>query len=100
MLIRKLTVRFDEELYRVLKAVSLAEGRSMAEVIRDSILEYTQKTPEIEKVKSLIARARSSGSVSERAAIEAAKIVAQADDAEGLGDLLRRKGFSERDAGG
>jgi hypothetical protein len=97
---RKLTVRFDEELYRDLKAVSLAEGRSMAEVIRDSVLEYTWKTPEIDKVKSLIARARSSGAVSEREALEAAKIVAEADDEEGLGDLHRRKDPAEQDAGG
>jgi transposase len=100
MLMRKLTVRFDEELYRDLKAVSLAEGGSMAEIIRDSVLEYTRNTPEIEKVKSLIARARSSGSVSEREALEAARIVAEVDDEEGLGDLQRRKDTAERDAGG
>ena len=40
---RKFTVRFDEDLYHDLRAVSLAEGMSMVEVIRESVRDYTQK---------------------------------------------------------
>jgi len=95
---RKFTVRFDEELYHDLQAVSLAEGRSMVEVIRETVRDYTQKTPGIEEIKDLIARVRSMGSVSEKEALEAAQDVAAADDEEGLGDLHHRRGLSEGDA--
>ncbi|MCJ7568701.1 MAG: hypothetical protein MUO58_14295 [Anaerolineales bacterium] len=92
---RKFTVRFDEELYHDLRAVSLAEGMSMVEVIRESVRDYTQKTPGIEEIKDLIARARSIGSASEKEALETAQSVAAADDEEGLGDLHHRRSLSE-----
>jgi predicted transcriptional regulator len=95
---RKFTVRFDEELYKSLQAVSLAEGRSMVEVIRESVRDYTQRTPGIEEIKELIARARSMGSFSEEEAFEVARDVAAADDEEGLGDLQHRRSPSEGDA--
>jgi|GEM_PF-3888027 len=95
---RKFTVRFDEELYQDLQAVALAEGRPMVDIIRVSVRDYTQKTPGIEEIKDLIARARSMGSVSEKEALEAAQRVAAADDDEGLGDLHHRRSLSEGDA--
>lgn len=95
---RTFTVRFDEELYHDLQAVSLSEGRSMVEVIRESVRDYTQKTPGIEEIKDLIARARSIGSVSEKEALEKVQSVAAADDEEGLGDLQHRRSLSEGDA--
>lgn len=84
---KKFTVRFDEELYQDLRAVSLAEGRPMVEIIRECIRDYTQKKPSIEEIKDLFARARSMGSVSEKEALERARDVAAADDEEGFGDL-------------
>lgn len=92
---RKFTVRFDEELYKSLRTVSLAEGRPMVEVIRESVRDYTQRTPGIEEIKDLIARARSMGSFSEEEALKAARDVAAAADEEGPGDHQYSRSSSE-----
>lgn len=87
------TVRFDEDLYRALQAVALAEGRTLAEIIRTSVRDYTQSTPDIDEIKDLIAKARSMGSATEEKSLEAAKRAAAADDQEGLdGIVITRTG--------
>lgn len=87
----RFTLRLEKDLYKDLQAVAMAEGRTMVEVIRASVRDYTQRQPGLEEIKDLIAKARSFGAVSEDNALEAAKLVAEVDDSEGIGTLRATK---------
>lgn len=83
---RALTVRIPEELHSNLQAVSLAERRSIAEIVRSCLVVYTESRP-IEEIKALIAEARSLGPVTREEAMKAAERAAELDTSEGIGKL-------------
>lgn len=80
----QLTVRLSEKMFLDLKAVSIAEGRPMAEIVRKCVEDYTQSIP-VEEIKELIAKARSLGPVSKEQAITAADRAVEMDDTPGIG---------------
>lgn len=88
---RALTVRIPEELHSNLQAVSLAERRSMAEIVRSCIVDYTESQP-LDEIKELIAAARSLGPVSRERALAAAERAAELDTSEGIGEPRMSRG--------
>ena len=79
-----LTVRLSEEAHANLKAVSIAEGRPMAEIIRACVDDYTQNRP-VDEIKELIAAARSLSPISREEALKAAEHIVELDDTPGIG---------------
>ena len=73
------TVRIPSDLHEDLQAVSLAESRSMAEIVRVCIASYTQSNPALDEIKELVAAVRSAGPVSRDDALEAARRIADSD---------------------
>ena len=79
-----LLIRFPENIYDDLKAVSVAEGRPMAEIVRACVEDYTQSRP-LDEIKELIAAVRSLGPVSKEEALRAVDRVVELDDTPGIG---------------
>ncbi len=79
------TVRLSEEAHANLAAVALAERRSMAEIVRSCIGDYTEGKP-LDEIKELIAAARSLGPVTRERAMAAAERAAELDTSEGIGE--------------
>lgn len=80
------TVRIPTELHEDLKAMSEAEQRSIARIVRDALSSYLEQRP-VEEIKALLAAARSLGSATEEEMLQAAKVAAELDTSEGLGEL-------------
>jgi len=83
---RAFTVRIPTELHKDLVAVSKAEDRPIAEIVRETLSRYLEQRP-VDEIKALLAEARSLGSATEEEMLQAAKLAAELDTSEGLGEL-------------
>ncbi len=81
---QQLTIRLTEELHADLKAVSIAEGRPMAEIVRTCVADYTQTRP-VEEMKELIAAIRSMGPNTKDEALADIDRIVELDDTPGIG---------------
>ena len=81
-----LTVRLTTEQHEDLKAMSEAEQRPIAKIVREALSNYLEQRP-IGEIKTLLAAARSLGAASEEEMLKAAKVAAEHDTSEGLGEL-------------
>jgi predicted DNA-binding protein len=84
IIMQALLVRFPDEIYDDLKAVSIAEGRPMAEIVRTCVEDYTRNRP-LDEIKELIAAVRSLGPISKEEALKATERVVELDDTPGIG---------------
>ncbi len=81
---QQLTIRLTEELHADLKAVSIAEGRPMAEIVRTCVEDYTQTRP-VEEMKELIAAIRSLKPITKEEALADIDRIVELDDTPGIG---------------
>lgn len=92
---RALTVRLTAAQHEDLLAVSTAENRPVAEIVRETLTRYLEQRP-VEEIKALLAEARSLGPATEEEMSKAVELAAEHDTSEGIGNLHVVRGGGDK----
>ncbi len=90
---RSMSIKLTEEQHEQLRLAALVESRSMADIVRECVQEYTAtRVTKVDLVKRAISEARSRGPLPLDRALKMASQAAEFDDTEGLGEIRVSRG--------